>query len=261
MPWFERLAAILATGDGLRVVFQPIVDLRSMETVGYEALSRFPSPRRDDLTAVAPEVLDSNGLGVGPALWFAQASAHGLLHPLEALAARLALARLPDVPDGRYVAVNVSPSTVLMPDFVPMLREHDLHRVVLEITETEPAPVDYGPLVALLAPLRRNGACVGMRLAVDDVGAGASMAHALALGADVVKIDVSVIRGVHADGGRQALARGFADYARAIGAVAVAEGIETDAEMACVVELGCDLGQGYHARLGRPEELPVREDA
>ena len=259
MPWFERLAAILATGSGLRVVFQPIVDLATMRTVGYEALSRFPSPRRDDLSAVAPEVLDSNGLGVGPALWFAQASAHGLLHPLEARAARLALSRLPDVPAPLYVAVNVSPSTVLMPDFVPMLREHDLSRVVLEITETEPTPDDYGPLVAVLAPLRRNGACVGMRVAVDDVGAGASMAHVLALCADVVKVDVSVIRGIDTDHGKQALALGFANYARTIGAVTVAEGVETKSELAALRRLSVGLAQGY--LLGRPEELSVREDA
>lgn len=259
MPWLERIAAILASGTGLRIVFQPIVDLRTMATVGYEALARFPSPRRDRLATAAPEVLDSNGLGVGPALWFAQASVLGLLQPLEALAARLALARLCDVPEGRYVAVNVSPSTVLMPGFLDLLCEHDLRRVVLEITETEPEPSDYAPLLAALTPLRANGAGVGMRVAVDDVGAGASMAHVLALAADVVKIDVSVVRNLDTDLARRALTLGFANFAAITGAAVVAEGVETAGELTALRGLRVAFGQGF--LLGRPKDLPPKEAA
>ena len=266
MPWLERLASILATGSGLRIVFQPIVQLSTMRTVGYEALSRFPAPDVALLTSETPQILDSNGYGVGPDLWFKMASRERLLAPLEALAARLALARLPDVPEPLYVAVNASPPSVLTYGFVETLLAHDLRRVVLEITETEPTEDDYSPLLDALAPLRDHGAHVAlkehrkaMRVAVDDIGAGASMSHAFALQADVVKIDMSVIRKVNLDEGRQHLVRGFAGYAHAIGAVCVAEGIETDDEMACVIELGVDLGQGYHPSLGRPEELPVLE--
>lgn len=259
MPWLERIAAILATGTGLRVVFQPIVDLRTMEPVGYEALARFPSPRIERLNETAPGVLDSNGLGIGPALWFAEAADLGLLQPLEALAARLALARLRDVPEGRYIAVNMSPSTVLMPGVLDVLREHDLHRVVLEITETEPTLDDYGPLLAALAPLRRNGAGVWMRVAVDDVGAGASMSHVLAVGADVLKIDVSVVRGIDTDLARRALCLGFANFGAISGATVVAEGVETAGELSVLQGLRVPLGQGY--LLGRPDDLPAKEDA
>lgn len=261
MPWIQRIAALLAAGDGLRIAFQPIVDLVSGCVVGWEALSRFPSPRRERITAETPELLDSEGAGIGPAAWFAMAAFHGLLAPLETVAARLALARLCDVPSGQYLAVNVSPSTVLVPAFMQMLTEHDLRRVVLEIVETEPTPGDYAPLLAAIAPLRRSGAGTGvrLRLAVDDVGAGASMAHVLALHADVVKIDLSVVRGVHRDPGRQALAHGFAEFARATGAAVVAEGIETDAEADWLRRAGITLGQGY--RLGKPGDLPVKEKA
>ena len=261
MPWIQRIAALLAAGDGLRIAFQPIVDLVSGAVAGWEALSRFPSPRRGQISAQVPELLDSGGEGIGPAAWFAMASYHGLLAPLETLAARLALARLPDVPDGQYLAVNVSPSTVLVPAFVQMLTEHDLRRVVLEIVETEPTPGDYRPLLTALAPLRRSGAGTGvrLRLAVDDVGAEASMAHVLALGADVVKIDLSVVRGIHHDPGRQALAHGFADFARVTGASVVAEGIEDDHEAQWLRQNGITLGQGY--RLGRPGDLPTEQPA
>lgn len=261
MPWIQRIAALLAAGDGLRIAFQPIVDLVAGVIVGWEALSRFPSPRQDRLAAETPELLDSEGAGIGPAAWFAMAAFHGLLAPLEMVAARLALARLPDVPAGQYLAVNVSPSTVLVPAFVGMLTEYDLRRVVLEIVETEPQPTDYGPLLSALAPLRRSGAGTGvrLRLAVDDVGAGASMAHVLALGADVVKIDLSVVRGIHRDPGRQALALGFAEFARATGASVVAEGIEADAEADWLRRAGITLGQGY--RLGKPGDLPSEQPA
>lgn len=259
MPWIQRIAALLAAGDGLRIAFQPIVDLITGAVVGWEALSRFPSPRRDRIASEAPEVLDSEGAGVGPALWFSMAAFHGILAPLETTAASRALARLCDVPAGQYVAVNVSPSTVLVPAFVQMLTEHDLRRVVLEIVETEPTPSDYGPLLNALGPLRRSGAGVRLRLAADDVGAGASMDHLLRLRPDVVKVDVSVVRGIHLDLGRQALALGFADFARATGAAVVAEGIEEAPEADWLRRAGITLGQGF--LLGRPADLPPKEAA
>lgn len=256
MAWSERIGAVLATGDGLRMVFQPIVDLGSCRVLGYEALARFPSPRVDLLRTEAPTTLDSNGWGVAPYLWFRAAELLGEveLARLETLAATLALARLDDVPDGCYVSVNCAPSTATYGPLLDELARHPLDRVVLELTEHH-AVEDYAPLLHAVAPLRETGHRVCLRLAVDDVGAGASMRHLLALNADVVKLDLSLIRGIDADAGRRKLVRGFTSYAEATNAVTVAEGVETEAERVTLVALDVPAGQGY--LFGRPGELPV----
>ena len=117
--------------------------------------------------------------------------------------------------------------------------------IVLEITEHEPIEA-YAPLRE--AVLRLG---TGVRLAVDDAGAGvANFHHLVELRPDFVKIDASLVRGVDADVGRQAVVAGIVHFAAAAGCQVIAEGIETDAELAAVTELGVTLGQGYF--LGRP---------
>ncbi len=90
-----------------------------------------------------------------------------------------------------------------------------------------------------------------VRLAVDDAGAGAANFHHLVeLRPDFVKIDVSLVRGVDTDLSRQAVVAGILHFAAAAHCEVIAEGIETEAELATVRELGVTLGQGY--LLGRP---------
>lgn len=117
--------------------------------------------------------------------------------------------------------------------------------IVLEVTEHE-AIGAYEPLhqaLALLGP--------GVRLAVDDAGAGiANFSHLVELRPDFVKIDASLIRGVDTDVRRQALVVGLVHFAAAAGCVVIAEGIETEAELKTVAELGIRLGQGF--LLARP---------
>jgi EAL domain-containing protein (putative c-di-GMP-specific phosphodiesterase class I) len=117
--------------------------------------------------------------------------------------------------------------------------------VVLEITENE-AITDYAPLHEAV---RRLGP--GVRLAVDDAGAGvANFNHLAELRPDFLKIDIRLVRGVHQDVGRQAVVAGLVHFAASAGCQVIAEGIETDAELATVVSLGVTLGQGY--LLARP---------
>jgi EAL domain-containing protein (putative c-di-GMP-specific phosphodiesterase class I) len=262
VPWPQRIADVLETGRGLVMHFQPIVDLGSRQVRGYEALARFRSPRLEleRLRAEAPEALDSGGLGVGPHLWFSNAALLGVttLARLETLAATLALAHLSAIPDGCYVSVNCAPSTATYGPMLAELARHPLDRVVLELTEHDTVE-DYGPLLTAVGPLRKAGHSVCLRLAVDDVGAGASMRHLMALNADLVKLDLSLIRGINADRGRRALVRGFSSFATATGAVCVAEGVETEAERATLIALDVPAGQGY--LFGRPGPLPVKEAA
>ena len=122
----------------------------------------------------------------------------------------------------------------------------DLTGILIEITEQELIS-DHGRLVDELSALRARGA----RIALDDTGAGYSgLRHVTLIRPDVIKLDRALVENVHADPGKLALLESFTTFARRTDAQVCAEGIESDAELDALVELGVDLGQGY--RLGRP---------
>jgi EAL domain-containing protein (putative c-di-GMP-specific phosphodiesterase class I) len=105
----------------------------------------------------------------------------------------------------------------------------------------------------VLAPLRAGG----MRLAMDDVGAGfSSLRHIVVTTPDVIKLDRSIVDGVDRDPILSTLVRSLVDFARACGAGVVAEGVETRADADRLPTLGVDHGQGWHfGRPGPPEAL------
>ncbi len=219
----------------VETVFQPIVDLREGRTVGVEALSRFAgNPSRT------------------PDRWFADAGSVGLRPALELVAARAALEHLDDIPDGAYLALNMSPGT--LGHCAELIEERWRERIVIEITE-HAAIDDYDAVAGTLRELRD----AGMRVAVDDAGAGfASMRHALQLAPDIIKLDVSLSRGIDTDPQRRALTAGLVGFADELGANIVAEGIETHAELSALRKLGVDFGQGFH--LAMPGPLPPRNN-
>lgn len=224
-----RLDDLYAAG-GPATVYQPVLSLDGLHRVGAEALSRFPPGTP------------------APAGWFADATAMGVGARLETVAVTNALPAL-GVLDG-FLALNVSAAAVMSPVFARVLAGLPLHRLVLEITEHE-AVADYQALTAALQPWRRQG----LRIAVDDTGAGfASMRHVLALVPDLIKLDISLVRGIDTDRARQALAAALATFAAATGAQVVAEGIETHEELDCLRGLGVGYGQGFH--LAPPAPLP-----
>jgi EAL domain-containing protein (putative c-di-GMP-specific phosphodiesterase class I) len=93
-----------------------------------------------------------------------------------------------------------------------------------------------------------------VRLAVDDAGAGfSSFRHIVRTQPDLIKLDVSLIRHIHVDPVRRALASSLAIFAQQIGAQLIAEGIETKEELAAVGKLGINLGQGFY--LARPAAI------
>src|SRR5687767_13081550 len=151
-PTAAAVRAVLTTGTGLRTVLQPIVDLRVAEIAGYEALTRF------------------DGSSAPPDRWFAVAHASGQGAELEALALRSALSCRDVVPDGVFLAVNVSPHLL---DTPPLQEAFDeaapLSDVVVELTE-HVDPGEREPLLRALLGLRARGA----RIALDDMGTGYS---------------------------------------------------------------------------------------
>ncbi|HYH28582.1 MAG TPA: EAL domain-containing protein [Actinomycetota bacterium] len=219
---------------GLRAVFQPIVDLRDDSVVGMEALARFDGdPPR------------------GPDVWFREAAEVGLSTELELEAIRIALARFDEMRDGSFLSLNISPSTIMSPGFMRTIDGFQLDRIVIEVTEHAPVS-DYDGLAVSLTPFRAGGG----RLAVDDAGAGfASLTHVLALGPDIIKLDITLTRNIDSDKARRALATAMISFAHEIGASMVAEGIETSEECETLKGLGVSHGQGYF--LGRPGELAI----
>ncbi len=232
----ERLVVALLSPGGIHTAFQPVVRVADGTIVGYEALAR--SNAAADLT---------------PDVWLEIAERAGRRDDVELACVEAALAAGPP-PDGVLLFVNVSPDVALDPRLPALCRA--LPRHVLEVTEHR-AVDDYEPLQDSLRALRSSGSMV----AVDDVGAGyASMAHVLQLGPSFIKIDRSLVQGLHSDSRRRALVEALQAFASAIGALTIAEGVETPEELRELRAAGVDLAQGY--LLGRPQapwaEVPTQ---
>ncbi len=224
----DRIGSIIER-EAFGPVYQPIVELSTGAIVGYEALTRFADGSRPDET-------------------FSMALECGLGIKLETATIAAALAAARRLPKRAWLSLNVSPSLLADVDRLGAALGLRTRQLVLEITEHEVIDA-YGPLRDAVLRLGPD-----VRLAVDDAGAGvANFRHLVELRPDFVKIDMSLVRGVDSDVSRQAVVAGILHFAVAAHCQVIAEGIETEEELAKVTELGVTLGQGY--LLGRPAPL------
>lgn len=228
-----RIRGVLE-GGGPRIALQPIVHTRDRHVRGFEALSRFP---RD--------------IGWNPQQWFAEARAVGLGVELEASAIAAALAAIPRLPPGALLSVNASAEALRSDDVLALVTGEHASRLVVELTEHTRIE-DYALLTDELGCLRAAGA----RLAVDDAGSGwAGLEHILLLQPEVLKLDRALITRIDQHLGRQAMVQAMVGFADRTGALLVAEGVETEHELACLTTLGVGYAQGY--LLGRPTLDPL----
>lgn len=229
-PRLRRIHHALDRGIG--TVFQPIIDISEGRPVGFEALARFTADPHQP-----------------PDVWSATAADVDLGVDLELAVLCAALRQFPLLPPPAYMSVNLGPATMTSPRLATALLGAPLERVVLELTEHARID-DYDLIMASLNPLREQG----VRLAIDDAGAGfASLRHVLLLDPDIIKLDVSLTRGIDTDRPRRALARGLVSFGREVGATLVGEGVESASELAALRRLGVACAQGYY--LGRPAAL------
>lgn len=228
----DRIQGILATDGALEMVYQPIADLHTGRIRGVEALARFhQEPRRP------------------PNVWFDEAASVSRGNQLELAAVGAAVGALEQLSDDVFLSVNLSPDAVLDRGLDQLIGACPADRLVVEVTEHAPVR-DYPALLTRLDTLRE----AGIRVAVDDAGAGfAGLQHVLRLRPDILKLDIALTDGIDHDPARRALSTGLVSFAEEIGAVIVAEGIETQDELATLRTLGVPWGQGYH--LGRPGAL------
>jgi diguanylate cyclase (GGDEF)-like protein len=223
-----RVDRLVAPG-GLTVEYQPIVRLGDGAVVAYEALSR------DATGELTPDELFAAAAAIGRKVEVERAC-------LEAIAAGGA------PPGDALLFVNVSPA-LLAGTRCADLRQALPSRLVLELTEQEEV-TDPEALRTILQPWVRNGT----RLAVDDAGAGySSLKQVVDLGPEFLKVDRSLVAGIHRDRRRQAVMAALVAFASEIGADVIAEGIEHRSELGWLRSAGVTLAQGFLlARPGPP---------
>ncbi len=229
----------LIAGDGLRMVVQPIVDLRCGRIHAYEALARFGRRHTDH----------------SPLHWFAIADELGEREALERACLGAALELFGRRPAGSRLAVNLSIPALLDPTTFELLddfaagRRDGLEGLIVEITE-ETLVGNTREVLRVGDTLRELGA----RLAVDDVGAGYSgLRQIIEVLPDYLKLDRSLVSGIDSDPDRAALVSAIAGYSRHVRSLLVAEGIECEEERRTLESLEVPLAQGFHLAMpGEP---------
>ncbi|MDH5434491.1 MAG: EAL domain-containing protein [Gammaproteobacteria bacterium] len=229
----KRIQSVLDE-DKIIIHYQPIFNIQTNQIAGFESLSRFNTE-----TYRTPDI------------WFKEASQVGMGEKLEIAAIVKAIKGLNELDSNTYISVNTSPEYILNGAIANVLQNIDTNRIVLEITEHSPVS-SYSDLRLALEPLRKKG----VRLAIDDAGAGySSFQHILELEADIIKLDISLTQNIHSEPRKYLLAKALCAFAKSIKCTIIAEGIETDEELNSLRGLGIDLIQGY--LLGRP--MPIEE--
>ncbi len=230
----EKEARFNRALERLWVATQPIVAVRDRTVYGYEALVRTDEPE-------VPH----------PGVFFGLAEELGRTTELDRFIRSKIPALAANAPPNAVFFVNVAPPSLADEDLYspdsPLSRIAD--RVVLEITER--SSLDHvDQLQERIAKLR----ALGFRIAVDDLGSGYSgLTSFTTLNPDIVKFDMSLVRDIHRSPTKAKLLQSLAAVCRELGVVSVAEGIETDEELAHLVGLNCSLFQGFlFSRPGRP---------
>jgi diguanylate cyclase (GGDEF)-like protein len=236
--------------DGLRLHYQPLVDLTTGALAGAEALVRLHDPKRGLIPpAEFIPVAEETGLIVPLGAWVvaeaaAQAAAWQALQPLDA--------------PPMTVSVNLSGRQLTTPGFAVEVGAAiarsgaDASHLCFEVTENtllDPA----GTGVATLERLKE----LGVRLAIDDFGTGhSSLTWLRRLPADFLKVDRTFVAGLGTDPGDTAIVRAVLDLGEALGLTTIAEGVETAEQLETLRDLGCRWAQGFHlARPGPPETV------
>jgi EAL domain-containing protein (putative c-di-GMP-specific phosphodiesterase class I) len=221
------------------MAMQPILSWRTRTVYAYEALLRTDEPTlRNPMDFLdAAQRLDR-------------------VHDLGRVVRQRVAAQVGDLPPDVKVFVNLHPSdltdeTLCADDgaLVPCAQ-----RAVLEVTER--AALDrVGGVASSVSRLRE----LGFRIALDDLGAGyAGLSSFAQLEPEVVKVDMSLVRGIHQSRTKQKLFRSFAVLCKELDKELIAEGVESAEERDCLTELGGDLYQGYlFARPGRGFPRPA----
>jgi diguanylate cyclase (GGDEF)-like protein/PAS domain S-box-containing protein len=218
--------------EQFRIYFQPIVDLEAGVRQGHEALVRWQHPRR--------------GI-VMPAEFIEYAEASGQIASLGAWVLTTVCSIMADKNPDEQVSVNVSARQLMRTDLGTIVESAlessgmPADRLVLEITETATAN-DPGGTISRLHELKS----LNVGLALDDFGTGySSLSFLRRFPADYLKIDRSFVSHIATNDSDRAIVRGVIDISHTLGLRTVAEGVESPEQRDILIDLGCDLGQGF----------------
>ena len=234
----HRVVGHMIAQRKILTMYQPIVDLRRQEVMGYEALSR-------------ADATDAKRLGIHLFVAAARAELDG---ELDQACRKLSIHRRPTMTAEKKLFINCLPPTFFEPNReLDQLVEGWLNdglqpnQLVFEVTEqiTHEQAMRIMPTVERL---RREG----FLFALDDVGTGAANLRLLAeLEPNFIKMDIGLTMGISQSQRKRELAEYLLELARKSKAQLIAEGIETEEDLRVLNEIGIDYGQGY--LLGRPE--------
>ncbi len=223
--------------DGIEMAFQPLVNLKTHQVAGFEALCRW---HHDSLGAISPGE------------FIALAEETDLIVPLGIRIFKKACAFLRQLDEAFseqaafFMSINVSPRQLAEPDFIQKIRQITRdnalspRRIKLEITET--LMMDYHQARQLLQPLH----AMGFTLSLDDFGTGYSgLQHLIELDFKTLKIDQGFVASMFENERSLALINIITDMAANMDIEVVAEGIEDQQQKKVLQALGVDYGQGY----------------
>ncbi|WP_224005607.1 EAL domain-containing protein [Aureimonas sp. SA4125] len=242
----QRLESDLALAiarNEFTLAYQPQIDLDTGRIVGIEALLRWHNPRL--------------GCLVSPTDFVPLAEALGLIGLIDIWVMKTAIAQIRQFLDAGlekpFISINMSPLTLKRPDIVDLLADalaqHRVDPGLVEIEITEGVAIADRQSVRQVLDRIRAG---GMRVAIDDFGAGhSSLAYIQSLAVDRVKIDRSIIEGLGREDRTLAVVASIAALCRGLGLRLTAEGIETEAQWQTLRTLGAIDGQGFY--LGVPD--------
>ena len=221
------------------MAFQPIVDMRDFTVFAHEALVR--GTAGEGAGSVLSQVDESNRYR------FDQACRRKAIGLAASMGMESSLS-INFLPNAVYEPANCLRATL------QAARKHEfpLDRIIFEITENERV-IDHDHLINIISEYRRQG----FRTAIDDFGAGYSGLNLLAdFQPDLVKLDMALVRDIHEDPKRQTILASIVAMCRQLDIEVIAEGIESEEELACLEDHGVYLIQGF--LLARPgfEKLP-----
>ena len=236
--WEDELARLIDEA-AISTFLQPVIDLVSGAVLGYEALARGPEGTPLEY----------------PAALFSVAERAGVARDLDRLCRNTALGSLDAVPAGGKLFVNSLPASLDDPDWRDGTVEEILRLagrlpsdLIVEVSERR-SDVDTDAVAAASERIRS----LGFGLALDDVGTGyGTLATLERVRPDYLKMDTSLVRGIHTNYIKQELLSSVVQLGRRIGAPVIAEGIESVEESQALRAAGAQYGQGFlYARPAR----------
>ncbi|HEX7168953.1 MAG TPA: EAL domain-containing protein [Acidimicrobiales bacterium] len=255
----ERMLRRAIAEERLRVAYQPVVELATGQTVAVEALVRVWDPETARLIPAESfiEVAEETGLLTAMDDWvlwqvIAQATAWRELFAGHSFA---------------DVAINVTARHLAEAGFAQLviddLAAHGLPTESLQVEVTERVLMEASNSAMTGLTLLRDA---GVKVGLDDFGTGySSLSYLRMFPLDFVKIDRSFMHGLEAGDVERAIVASIVDLSHALGMAVVAEGVETHAQVDCLIELGCDRAQGFHFAAAGPasavEERVLRASA